>query len=136
MVWRKDQHLLKRLRTTPWFIRVLVGLFLVAQFSGVVSSQRASALPAAGARALHDRGQDAQDCAHHCKPQDHHQDRHDGSDPAGVCCGPHACCAGALPSLPGVGSECTGGEPIADIADGPTLGLLGGRLDRPPRPLH
>jgi hypothetical protein len=128
------------MRTMPWFIRVLVGLFLAAQFSGVVSSPRASALPvalaAADAAGLHDHGQRAQACAHHSKPQDHHQQHHRGGGLADMCCDLHACCAGALPSLPAVGRDCADGEPMAVSADDLTLGPVGGRLDRPPRSVH
>jgi hypothetical protein len=123
---------LKRLRTIPWFIRLLVGLFLVAQFAGVVSSPRASALPVAAALAAHDHIQHAQDHANHGQPQHHH----DHSSLADTCCGLHACFAGVLPPLAAVATECAMGEPMAALADDLTLGLSGGRLDRPPRPLH
>jgi hypothetical protein len=124
---------LKRLRTIPWFIRLLVGLFLVAQFAGVVSSPRASALPVAAALASHGYDQHALDHSDHGQPQHHHD--HSGSL-ADTCCGLHACFAGVLPPLAAAATECVAGEPIAVIADNLTLGLSGGRLDRPPRPLH
>jgi hypothetical protein len=132
---RKEvKRLLKRLRTIPGFIRLLVGLFLVAQFAGVVSSPRASALPvAAAAVASHDHNQHALDSVDHGKQ--HH--RHDpGGNLADRCCGLHACFAGVLPPLAGVQTECMIGEPIATGADDLTLGLSGSRLDRPPRPPH
>jgi hypothetical protein len=122
---------LKRLRTIPWFIRLLVGLFMVAQFAGVVSSPRASALPVAAALASHGDGEHAQNHADHGQPQHHHT-----GSLADTCCGLHACFAGVLPPLAAVATECAMGEPMAAFADNLTLGLSGGRLDRPPRPLH
>jgi hypothetical protein len=135
MSWcRKEvKRLLKRLRTIPGFIRLLVGLFLVAQFAGVVSSPRASALPvAAAAVASHDHNQHALDSVDHGKRHHHH----DSGALADTCCGLHACFAGVVPPLAGVQTECMIGEPIAAGADDLTLGLSGSRLDRPPRPLH
>jgi hypothetical protein len=125
---------LKRLRTIPWFIRLLVCLFVAAQFAGVVSSPRANAFPArASAEASHDDHQHAQDHATHNTRHDHHD--HSGGL-ADTCCGLHACFAGVLPPLAAVKTECKIGEPIAVVADDLTLGLSGDRLDRPPRPLH
>jgi hypothetical protein len=43
---------IKLLRTIPWFTRLLVGLFLVAQFAGMVSSPRADAMPVTSAGAF------------------------------------------------------------------------------------
>ena len=130
---------MNRLRTIPWFIRLLVGLFMVAQFAGVVSSPRASALPVTAALASHGHNHHAldhlkQDQVDQGKPHDHQH--HDGSSLADTCCGLHACFAGVLPPLAAAATECAIGKPIAAVADDLTLGLSGGRLDRPPRPLH
>jgi hypothetical protein len=100
MSWcRKEvKRLLKRLRTVPGFIRLLVGLFLVAQFAGVVSSPRASALPVtAAAVASHDHNQHALDPVDHGERHHHH----DSGVLADTCCGLHACFAGVLPPLAG-----------------------------------
>jgi hypothetical protein len=122
---------------------LLVGLFMVAQFAGVVSSPRASALPVTATLVSHSQDHHAQnhyaqdhlkqDHAGQGTPHDHH---HDGSGLADTCCGLHACFAGVLPLLAAAASECVIGEPIDAVADDLTLGLPGGRLDRPPRPLH
>jgi hypothetical protein len=135
LLWKgKRVAFLKRLRTIPWFVRLLVGLFMVAQLAGVVSSPRASALPATPALASQSDNQQMHGHAEHGKPHDHHH--HDGGSLAGTCCGLHACFAGVLPPLAATAAVCTIGEPIAAMTDDLTLGLSGGRLDRPPRPLH
>ena len=122
---------MKLLRTIPWFTRLLVGLFLVAQFAGMVSSPRANASPmrAADVSQVHD---------HH--PQ-YHGDRggpgdHRGGNPADSCCALHACFAGVLPLVIAMVTDTVTGEPLSAGADTLTLGAPGGRLDRPPRPLH
>jgi hypothetical protein len=112
---------------------LLVCLFVVAQFAGVVSSPRANALPAIAAVVSHDDHQHAQDHTTHSARHDHHDH---GGGLADTCCGLHACFAGVLPPLAAVKTECRIGEPIAVVADDLTVGLSGGRLDRPPRPLH
>jgi hypothetical protein len=67
------------------------------------------------------------------KPHDHHH--HSGSL-ADTCCGLHACFAGVLPPVATVDTGCVIGEQLYAAVDDLTLGVLGGRLDRPPRPLH
>jgi hypothetical protein len=114
---------------------LLVGLFMVAQLAGVVSSPRASALPAPPALASQSDNQQTHGHADHGKPHDHHYHHH-GAGLADTCCGLHACFAGVLPPLAAAAAVCAIGEPIAAMTDDLTLGLSGGRLDRPPRPLH
>jgi len=123
----------KSLRTIPWFVRLLVGLFLVAQFAGVVSSPRASALPLPTAAAPHDDHHHAQDHGDHGKPHDHHDH---GGTLADTCCALHAYFAGVLPPVAAIETEGVVGEQLSVGPDHLALGIPRGRLDRPPRPLH
>jgi hypothetical protein len=122
----------KLLRTTPSLVRLLVGLFLVAQAAGLVSMPRASALPIAAALASHDHNQHALNQAGHGERHDHHD--HDGL--ADRCCGLHACFVGVLPPVTAVETAGAIGEPLSAATHDLALGIPGGRLDRPPRPLH
>ncbi len=108
-------------RTITRFVRVLVVLFLVAQFAGVVSSPLASAQAVPNAVASH---------AHH--QHAHDQGREDRAD---HCCALHAFFVGVL--LPVIAVDTVGvvGQRLAaDLAD-IGFGVASGRLDRPPRPL-
>jgi hypothetical protein len=135
---------MKWLRTIPWFTRLLVGLFLAAQFAGMVSTPRANALPAPAAAAFHagTSHAGAPPAAHHAHVQGYdghgvpcaHHDR-DGN-PADTCCALHACFAGLLPPAVAVAVDTAGGEPLAARPDAAARDALAGRLDRPPRPLH
>lgn len=123
-------------RTMTFFVRVLVVLFLVAQFAGVVSSPLASADAFANAIASH---------AHH---HHHHQHGHfqdfrsdadhqgdQGGDHVDHCCALHAFFAGVLPPVIALQTmDVVGQQLAADVAD-VVLGVAPGRLDRPPRPL-
>jgi hypothetical protein len=130
----------KLLRTIPGFVRLLVGLFLVAQFAGVVSSPRSSAMPLATASAAHDPSHYAHDLADHMqshpdrgKPHDH---RDHGGTLADTCCALHAYFAGVLPSVIAIATEGIIGEPLSVAPDNGAAGVSPGRLDRPPRPLR
>ena len=120
-------------RTIRGFVRLLVALFLVAQFAGVVSSPRASAQPMASAAAAHD----------------HHQHGHDHADQGNIplhgdhsgnladtCCALHAYFAGVLPPAVLIETESVIGESLAVDPDDRGRGRPPGRLDRPPRPLR
>jgi hypothetical protein len=138
----------KLLRTIPWFTRLLVGLFLAAQFAGMVSS-RANALPMPAAGAVHldasrlDASHTGASNAHHHEHAQGHSDHggpgrhhdHTGSL-ADTCCALHACFAGVLPQPVAIAAETIAGEPLLAGPDAPAPGTPGGRLDRPPRPLH
>jgi hypothetical protein len=123
----------KLLRAIPGFVRLLVGLFLVAQLAGVVSAPLASALPMATALASPDHHHHAQNHGDHGKLHNHHD--HSGSlaDP---CCALHAYFAGVLPPVVAIETESPIGEPLSVGPDNLALGIPPGRLDRPPRPLH
>jgi hypothetical protein len=129
---------MKLLRTIPWFTRVLVGLFLVAQFAGMASSPRANALPMAAA------GTPQSDALHVDAPARHHhhaQSRVDhgtpcGGNPADGCCALHACFSGLLPPVVAIAAVTVAGEPLSVSPDDVAPGAPSGRLDRPPRPLH
>jgi hypothetical protein len=121
-------------RTIRAFIRVLVGLFLLAQFAGVVSSPLTAASAATSLVASH---------VHH-----HHDHAHSGSVP-GVgggheqqskghvddCCALHAFFAGVLPSVAAVTSATRSGERLALGLAESGAGIPPGGLDRPPKPL-
>jgi hypothetical protein len=139
---------MKLLRTIPWFTRLLVGLFLVAQFAGMVSSPRVNAMPvtSAGASKMDAPHMDAPHMdasqAHHHHAQGHRNhgipcDHRDCiGNPADACCALHACFAGLLPPVAAIATETIAGEPLAAGPDNSALGARGGRLERPPRPLH
>ncbi len=119
-------------RTIASFVRLLVALFLLAQFSGVVSAPLAGARGAASAVVSHVAHQDAHDrdsgrCAHH---------RGDvNGSRADYCCALHAFFAGVLPSTVTAEVVVIAGQRLAvEVAD-IGLGVDPGRLDRPPRPL-
>jgi hypothetical protein len=130
---------MRRLRTVRRSVWILVGLFLVAQFAGVVSSPLAhahAAFRAAGEHAAH----------HHDHADGRHAagHRHDGcaypgaaacDDQGDQCCALHAFFAGILPPVTEVENAGIGGETfrpdVTDVAQGVEVG----RLDRPPRPL-
>ena len=117
---------MKRLRSIPRFVRLLVGLFLLAQLAGVVSSPRANALPMPDAEHSHQ----------------HHGHHHDGSgaahhhgDLADTCCALHAYFAGVMPPAVAVKTATVVAERLAASPDDQSGGVPPGRLDRPPRPL-
>jgi hypothetical protein len=101
-------------RTIPGFIRLLVVLFLVAQFAGVVSSPRASARPISNALASH---------AHHLNVDVHGDEEkpHLHGDQTGnladTCCALHAYFAGVLPAAMAIETRSVIGEPLAARAD-------------------
>jgi hypothetical protein len=118
-------------RTIRGFVRLLVGLFLVAQLAGVVSSPRATAHPIADAAVVHSH----EDLAHHQHGSGaaHH---HDGGKLADTCCALHAYFAGVMPPAVAVTTATVVGERLAARPDDQFPGVPPGRLDRPPRPLH
>jgi hypothetical protein len=119
-------------RTLPHVIRILVALFLVAQFAGVVPSPLAQAhavSATAGEHAAH----------HHADGQGHdgcaHIDHGACGDHADYCCALHAFFAGILP--PAAAIEITGiaAETLRPGVSDVVVGVHPARLDRPPRPL-
>jgi hypothetical protein len=120
---------MKWLRTIPRFVRLLIGLFLVAQLAGVVSSPRASAQPMPDATAQHSH----QHHGHHddSGTASHHGDHGNLAD---SCCALHAYFAGVMPPVVAVKTATVVGERLAAGPDGQSRGVPPGRLDRPPRP--
>jgi hypothetical protein len=119
---------MQRLRTIASFVRVLVGLFLVAQFSGVVSS------PLAGTPAFTMAIESHQHHQHthgqiDTTPVTHHGDQ-DGDN----CCALHAFLAGILPRAIKVETLNAPRQQIVAALSDLGLGVGLGRLDRPPRP--
>jgi hypothetical protein len=112
---------------------LLVALFLVAQFAGVVSSPRANAQPVANAAAVHDHHQHGHDHADERKSPVHGD--HSGNL-ADTCCALHAYFAGVLPPAILIETESVIGESLAVDPDDQRRGVPPGRLDRPPRPLR
>ena len=120
---------MKRLRSIPRFVRLLVGLFLLAQLAGVVSSPRANALPMPDAEHSHQHHghhHDGSGAAHH------HGDQGNLAD---TCCALHAYFAGVMPPAIAVKTATVVAERLAAGPDHQSRGVPPGRLDRPPRPL-
>jgi hypothetical protein len=112
-------------------------MFMMAQFSGVVSSPRSNAQPIdaiashahhqhAAAGHEHDHGQGAA----------HHHDGGDNRDLADTCCALHAYFAGVLPTVIAIETTSVIGQRLAAGVDDRGLGVPPDRLDRPPRPLR
>jgi len=117
------------LRTVAPFIRVLVGLFVLAQFAGAVSSPLAGAWASerGAASHTHHHHTGAGGMVHeHGAPKQNHAD---------YCCALHAFFAGVLPSVAAVESMTLTGQRVAANLTQATIGLAPGRLDRPPKPL-
>jgi hypothetical protein len=135
---------MQSLRAIPWFTRLLVALFLAAQFAGMVSMPRANALPmtqAGASQAAVSAASDMHGPAHHRHAQapDHgapygHHGNGDGA--ADTCCALHACFAGLLPLAVAIDTENVAGEHLSAGPDDLAASAPGSRLDRPPRPLH
>jgi hypothetical protein len=120
------------LRTIPRFSRILVALFLVVQFAGVVSSPLASAEAFATAVASHTHHEHLQHPARSEGSQRHGDEDNDHPD---HCCALHAFLAGVLPPVIAVETvEAVGQRITANFVD-IGVGLNPERLDRPPRPL-
>jgi hypothetical protein len=129
-------------RTKTHAIRLLVALFLVAQFAGVVSSPLAQAHRAAGpaiAHASHHKAVDHQADGRHADGYRHdacaHPDAGACTDHADYCCALHAFFAGILPPAAAIDNAVIAGETLRPAVTGVALGLHPSRLDRPPRPL-
>jgi hypothetical protein len=129
-------------RTKTHAIRLLVALFLVAQFAGVVSSPLAQAHAAAGvaiAHASHHKAVDHQAEGHRADGYRHdacaHPDAGACTDHADYCCALHAFFAGILPPAAAIDNAVIAGETLRPAVTDIALGLHPSRLDRPPRPL-
>lgn len=129
---------MKWLRTMPGFVRVLVALFMLAQFAGVVSSPLASAEPAANAGAApeHSGHDHAVGHAghHHDGGEPSHQHRSDAAALADACCALHAYFVGMMPPAIAIETASVIGEPLALATDNRAPSVPPDRLDRPPRP--
>jgi Ni/Co efflux regulator RcnB len=119
------------LRTIRGFVRLLVALFVVAQFAGVVSSPRANAQPMANAALAHDHHQH-DDADQGNVP--HHHDH--GRNLADTCCALHAYFAGILPPAVLIATGSAISQSLIGSPDDQARGMPPGRLDRPPRPLR
>jgi hypothetical protein len=120
------------LRTIRRFVRVLVALFMVAQFAGVVSSPLASAkeIPTPATSLMHHHHLDE----HDGEATFHHHGNQTGNHHADLCCALHAFFAGVLPAVIAVNAvDAVGQRFAADLAD-VVNGIGPARLDRPPRP--
>lgn len=121
-----------RFRTIPHAIRVLVALFLIGQFAGIVPSPLASTEAFASAVASHLDYHHAQ--LHNFQGSTAHRADHNADRPD-RCCALHAFFAGVLPSPATVEIKALSGQRIVgDLAD-IGGGLIQGGLDRPPRSL-
>jgi hypothetical protein len=124
---------MNRLRTIRPFVRLLVALFMVAQFAGVVSSPPANAEATGGTLASL-----AHEHAHHGnmgQTHEHHHPDH-GGNPADACCALHAYFVGVISAVIGIVTDQRAGETLVASLVDQEPGLPPGRLDRPPRPLR
>jgi hypothetical protein len=121
---------MKWLRTIRGFVRLLVALFLVAQFAGVVSSPLADEQPSPSAVHSHSHHQHGHDHADGANP---HQHQHDGN-PADSCCALHTYFAGVLPPVIEIATGDVISKSLVLAPAAQAVGVPPGRLDRPPRP--
>jgi hypothetical protein len=133
--------LMQWFRTKKRAIRLLVTLFLVAQFAGVVSSPLKQPHAVAGAAiahaSLHQAGAHNAD-GHQANGHGHDRCAHPDAgscDHADYCCALHAFFAGILPPAAAVENTGIAGETFHPGVSDVAIGLHPGRLDRPPRPL-
>jgi len=119
-------------RTIRPFVRLMVLLFVAAQFAGVVSSPLDSARAFTGAADFHMHH-------HHADGQkglgstEHSTDQSSGHFDR--CCALHAFFAGIMPPVIEIGiADRLDQRLFADLND-IAHGMTVGRLDRPPRPL-
>jgi hypothetical protein len=113
---------------------VLVAMFIMAQFSGVVPSPRSNAQPVPDAIA-HAHHQHAADHTHdHGQGPAHHHDG-DNGNLADTCCALHAYFAGVLPPVIAIEATSIVGQRLAAGINDHGFGVPPDRLDRPPRPL-
>ena len=120
------------LRTISCFVRVLVTLFVVAQFAGIITSPLASARNFSTAVALHldhHHGQHNGDRG----PSHHHHGNHDKKDGADHCCA--LIFAGILPPPIALDTLVARGQQLAVGLTDIGLGVAPGQLDRPPKSL-
>lgn len=122
---------MQRLRMLRRLVRMLVALFLVAQFAGVVSSPLASSEAFANAVASHAQHQHMH---HQCGAGAAHHHDDQGRHHADHCCALHAFFAGVLPAAIAVETIDAAGRPIFAGVGDIGFGIAPGRLDRPPRP--
>jgi hypothetical protein len=133
--------LMQWFRTKARATKLLVALFLVAQFAGVVPSPLLQAHAASGAAA-------AQASHHHSDGRhagSHRADRHHDAcaqldagtctDHADYCCALHAFFAGILPPAAVIDNASVAGETLRPAVSRAALRHRSNRLDRPPRPL-
>jgi hypothetical protein len=134
---------MQRFRAQRFAVKVLVALFLAAQFAGVVASPLAQAHAATGAPVAptdhHHAG------AEHARSHQAHQysadsRHHDGcahpdacTDHADYCCALHAFFAGILPPVAVIDKTAGVGETLRPAMTDIAPGLHPARLDRPPR---
>jgi hypothetical protein len=123
---------MKRSRMIRRFVPVLVALFVVAQFAGVVSSPLAMAHAAPSAAAAHS---DHQHADGHGRGECPHRDCDRSGNRADYCCALHAFFAGILPPAIAVASADIVSERLLPQVTALGLGVNPGLLDRPPRPL-
>jgi hypothetical protein len=115
---------------------LLVAMFIVAQFSGVVSSPRSTAPLVPDAIASRTHHQNAADHVHdHGQGPAHHHNGSDSGNLADTCCALNAYFAGVLPPVIAIEATSVVGRRIDAGIDDQGFGVPPDRLDRPPRPL-
>jgi hypothetical protein len=134
---------MQRLRAQTLAVRLLVALFLAAQFAGVVASplaQAHAATEAPVALAGHHHASAEHVGTHHAHQHSadssrHHRCAHPDActDQADYCCALHAFFAGILPPVTVIDKAVGAGETLRPAMIDIAPGLHPARLDRPPR---
>ena len=116
------------------FIRVLIGLFMLAQLAGVVSSPVVAAHAAAETVIpfVHHHDHHARSGSVHGAAGEH---GHQPPGHADTCCALHAFFAGVLPSVAVVENLTPTGERMTGRLTEGSVGITPGGLDHPPKPL-
>jgi hypothetical protein len=118
----------KRFRTIRGIIPWLIGLFVVAQLSGVVPSRLPHGLLTQNALAMVMHDHHAHATADHAKSSHQHHDSSTGDE----CCALHLLIA-VLAPMPDAAPTGLVSQRVAPTGMDSIAGIRSGRLDRPPR---
>ena len=120
---------MQRFRTLFLFVRILVALFVLAQFAGVVSSPFTAAHASVITSAAHLHHLHAHQDTSSKTPDEHEH----GLGHADYCCALHAFFVGVLPLAIAIEVANGVGKQVFTGLDDVHRGVAPGRLDRPPR---
>jgi hypothetical protein len=123
------------LRTSRKIVPWLVGLFMVAQFAGVVPFREAFPSAAVGHTHAHEHAAGVSDTHKHANDgAAHHHHDDDASTPGDECCALHSFAA-IVPAVLTAAIAAAVGKPLEDRRLENIAGITPSRLDRPPRTL-